>query len=259
MTITTRASILYELRNHVALITLNRPAKLNSLTPDLLNGLNEICIEVQSNNMVRAVVLTGMGNKAFSAGGDLQELIPKATSGEFEIVPDPEKRFFSDVYKPIISAINGICFAGGFEMMLGTDIRIAVDHALFGLSEVRVGIIPGAGTHVRMPQQIPWAIGMQMLLTGEPISAHRAYEIGLVNEIVSADNLLPRAFEIAEMIAANAPLAVQAAKEAAVRVLNNGPAFRLEHDVSQRVGRTNDAKEGPLAFMEKRSPNWSGS
>lgn len=259
MTRSIEAPILYELRNHVALITLNRPAKLNSLTPDLLNGLNDICTEVQSNDAVRAIILTGAGSKSFSAGGDLQELIPKATSGEFEIIPDPEKRFFSDVYKPIISAINGICFAGGFEMMLGTDIRIAAEHAVFGLREVRVGIIPGAGTHVRLPQQIPWAISMQMLLTGEPITARRAHEVGLVNEIVPADELLTRAFEIAEVISANAPLAVQAAKEAAVRALNNGPAFRLEHDVSQRVGRTNDAKEGPRAFIEKRAPNWTGS
>jgi enoyl-CoA hydratase len=142
--------------------------------------------------------------------------------------------------------------------MQGTDIRIAAEHATFGLGEVRWGIIPTGGSHIRLPRQIPWAIAMELLLTGKPISAQRAYDIGLVNEVVAAGDLMPTAMKWAETICKNGPLAVRTAKEIAVRALNLEPGFVLEKSMGQRVIDSEDAKEGPAAFAEKRKPEFKG-
>jgi enoyl-CoA hydratase len=251
--------LLFERRGAVALLTLNRPEKHNSLTTDMLELLEECARVAQEDDSVRAVVVTGAGDRAFSTGGDLAELIPAVSSGEATVVTDPSKRFFSDVYKPVIAAVNGLCIAGGFEIMLGTDMRVASATAKFGVAEVRWGVIPGAGTHVRLPGQIPWAIAMQLLLTGEPISAQRAYEVGLINEIVEPESVLPRALELAEQIASNAPIAVQTAKEIAVRALDHPSGFELEYELTDRVMSSRDAREGPAAFTERRSPVWTGT
>ncbi|NMN95901.1 enoyl-CoA hydratase/isomerase family protein [Nocardiaceae bacterium YC2-7] len=252
------APVLYETRGRVAIITLNRPAKHNSLTPEVLELLARHAEAAQHDHHVRAIVVTGTGDRAFCAGGDLAELIPQVASGAVAVVPDPAKRFFSDIFKPVIAAVNGLCIAGGLEIMLGTDLRIAASHATFGLGEVRWGVIPAAGSHVRLPRQIPWAIAMQMLLTATPINAARAYEVGLVNEIVEGPAVLERAIQLANEIADNAPLAVETAKEIAVRALALEPAFALEHALAERVLRSDDAREGPRAFTERRQPNWSG-
>ena len=162
----------------------------------------------------------------------------------------------SDVFKPIICAIHGPCIAGGLEIMLGTDIRIAAEGSLFGLGEVRWGIVPAAGSHIRLPRQIPWAVAMEMLLGGRPITAERAREIGLVNEVVPADQVLDRALDWAERIAGNSPMAVQTAKEIAVRGLALESAFTLEKSLADPVFHAEDAIEGPKAFMEKREPKY---
>jgi enoyl-CoA hydratase len=143
-------------------------------------------------------------------------------------------------------------------MLLGTDLRIAAEHASFGLGEVRWGIIPAGGSHVRLPQQIPWAVAMELLLTGEPIDARRACEVGLVNRVVPADQVLPSALELAEKICKNGPLAVRTAKEISVRALALEPGFVLEKALGARVFSSEDAKEGPRAFMEKRKPEFTG-
>lgn len=159
----------------VAIITLDRPQALNALTVDMLSQLAAAFGDAAADDSIRAIVLTGAGERAFCTGGDLAELIPRLTAGELSIlVPDASKRFFSDIFKPIIAAVNGVCVGGGLEMLLGTDLRLATPSAAFGLPEVRWGLIAGGGSHVRLPQQVPWAIAMQMLLTGEPISAQRA-------------------------------------------------------------------------------------
>jgi enoyl-CoA hydratase len=142
--------------------------------------------------------------------------------------------------------------------MQGTDIRIAAEHATFGLGEVRWGIIPTGGSHSRLPRQIPWAVAMELLLTGKPISAQRAYDIGLINEIVPADQLMDAAMKWADTICSNGPLAVRTAKEIAVRALNLEPGFVLEKGLGQRVIDSEDAKEGPAAFAEKRKPQFKG-
>jgi enoyl-CoA hydratase len=154
--------------------------------------------------------------------------------------------------------VNGFCIAGGLEMLLGTDIRIAAEHATFGLGEVRWGVIPAGGSHIRLPRQVPWAIAMELLLTGGTIDAQRAYDVGLINRVVPADQLIPAAMEVAETICKNGPLAVKTAKEIAVRSLNLEAGFVLERSLSQKVMRSEDAKEGPKAFMEKRPPEFTG-
>jgi enoyl-CoA hydratase len=171
---------------------------------------------------------------------------------------DPVKRPFYTIYKPIIAAVNGLCIAGGMEFLQGTDIRIAAENASFGLAEVRWGVIPVGGSHIRLPQQIPWAVAMEMLLTGKPIDATRAYQVGLINKIVPADKLLEEAMAWAERICENGPLAVRTAKEIAVRALNNEPNFVLEKAIGARVFQSEDAREGPRAFAEKRKPNYQG-
>ena len=171
---------------------------------------------------------------------------------------DPATRPFHKVYKPVITAVNGICVAGGLEFMLGTDIRIAAEHATFGLTEVRWAVIPAGGSHVRLPRQIPWAVAMEMLMTGKTIDAKRAYDIGLINKVVPAADLMSEALAMAAKICENGPLAVRTAKEIAVRAQNLEPAFVLEKSMSARVFASEDAREGPRAFAEKRKPVYKG-
>jgi enoyl-CoA hydratase len=171
---------------------------------------------------------------------------------------DSTKRQFSDVFKPIIAAVNGHCIAGGMEMLAGTDLRVAAEHATFGLGEVRWGLIPSGGSHIRFPRQIPWALAMELLLIGEPIDAQRAYEVGLVNRVVPADQLMPTALDLAARICKNGPLAVRTSKQIAVRSLGLEPGFVLEKALAAKVLASDDAKEGPRAFAEKRKPKFTG-
>ncbi|MCH7699363.1 MAG: enoyl-CoA hydratase/isomerase family protein [Chloroflexi bacterium] len=251
-------TILYEQRDHIAIITINRPDSMNALTVEMLGALDRAFEEVVENDDVWVAILTGAGEKAFSSGMDLKEAIPALTSGDQLGYTDPTKRQFSEVYKPIICAVNGFCIAGGMEMLEGTDLRIAAEHATFGLGEVRWGIIPTGGTHIRLPRQIPWAVAMELLLTGKQLDAKRAYDIGLINQIVPADKLMPVALELAKEICKNGPLAVRTAKEIAVRALGLEEGFALERKMGERVMQSEDAKEGPRAFLEKRPPKFTG-
>jgi len=251
-------TILFEKRAHIAIVTINRPDAMNALTGEMLGAIDTAFEEVMSNDDIWVSILTGAGEKAFSSGMDLKEAIPALTSGDQLGYTDPTKRQFSDVYKPIICAVNGYCIAGGMEMLEGTDLRIAAEHATFGLGEVRWGIIPTGGTHIRLPRQIPWAVAMELLLTGKPIDAKRAYNIGLINDVVPSGELMSKAIELAEEICTNGPLAVRTAKEIAVRALELEKGFVLERTMGERVMNSEDAKEGPRAFMEKRPPEFKG-
>jgi enoyl-CoA hydratase len=251
------AGLRYEVDGAIATIVLDRPERHNALTIDSVEALAACSREAQEDDAVRVIVLTGAGDRAFCVGGDLEEFLPRMTDGELSLLlPDPSKRFFSDVFKPVVAAVNGLCIGGGLELLLGTDIRVASEEAVFGLGETRWGVIPGAGAHVRLPGQIPWAIAMQLLLTAEPIGAQRAFEVGLVNELAAPADVLERAMAIAATIARNAPVAVQTAKEIAVRALAHEQAFALEYALNERVLRTEDAREGPRAFVEKREPRY---
>jgi len=251
-------TIQYEKRDHVAIITINRPEAMNSLTLEMLGGIEEAFDDFNDDDDAWVAIFTAAGDKAFSSGLDLKEAAPMLTGGNEMGFADHTKRQFSDVFKPIICAVNGFCIAGGMEMMLGTDIRIAAEHATFGLGEVKWGLIPLGGTHIRLPKQIPWAIAMQLLLTGKNIDAQRAYEVGILNEVVPADQLMPTALKLAERMCRNGPLAMKTAKEIAVRSLELETGFVMEKALGARVLRSDDAKEGPLAFAEKRPAKFTG-
>jgi enoyl-CoA hydratase len=252
------ATFTYEKRGHVAVMTYNRPQAGNSLTKEMLIAQDAAFDDFNADPDLHVAILTGAGAKTFCTGMDLKSALPAIAAGDSMGYEDPMKRPFQYVFKPIIAAVNGLCIAGGMEFLLGTDIRIASEHARFGLSEVKWAVIPVGGSHIRLPQQVPWAVAMEMLITGSSIDARRAYEVGLVNRIVPAERLLEEAFELAGMICENGPLAVRTAKEIAVRALNNEPNFVLEKAIGARVFSSEDAKEGPRAFAEKRKPSYRG-
>jgi enoyl-CoA hydratase len=251
-------TILYEKTDHIAIVTINRPEAMNAFTAEMLTGLEDAFAAFNADSELWVAILTAAGDKSFSTGLDLKEAIPMLTGGDALGFEDTTKRQFSDIFKPIVAAVNGHCIAGGMEMLQGTDLRISAEHATFGLGEVRWGIIPLGGTHIRLPRQIPWAVAMEMLLVGRPIDARRAYEIGLVNQIVPADELMPAALKLAQKMCQNGPLAMQTAKEIAVRALGLESGFVLEKALGARVLASEDAKEGPRAFTEKRKPQFTG-
>ncbi|MFP6626260.1 MAG: enoyl-CoA hydratase-related protein [Deltaproteobacteria bacterium] len=252
------ATFTFEKRDRTAIFTINRPEARNAFTAEMLAAMGAGFEEFSADDDLWVAILTASGDKAFSSGMDLKEAIPLLQAGDELGYEDHTKRPFSDVFKPIIAAVNGDCIAGDLEFMQGTDLRIAVEHATFGLGEVRWGLIPTGGSHVRLPRQIPWAVAMELLLTGRPISAQRAYEVGLINKVVAADRLMEEALALAETICKNGPLAVRTAKEIAVRSLGLESSFVLEKAIGARVMSSEDAREGPLAFAEKRPPKFRG-
>ncbi len=248
----------YEKRDRVAVVTIDRPDAMNALTVEMLGALDAAFAEFEGDDDLWVAILTASGDRAFCTGMDLKEAIPLLTSGDELGYEDHTKRQFSDVFKPIIAAVNGHCIAGGMEMLAGTDLRVAAEHATFGLGEVRWGLVPAGGSHIRIPRQIPWALAMELLLTGDPIDARRAYEIGLVNRVVPADELMPTALKLAARICKNGPLAVRTSKQIAVRSLGLEAGFVLEKALAAKVFASDDAQEGPRAFAEKRKPRFTG-
>ena len=261
----------FELEGHVARITLNRPKAMNAINPELAVGLYDAWKRVRDDDRIRVAVLTGTG-KSFCAGADLAELIPLATGArapqndcELAVKNDPAitkcavLRDF-DPEKPVIAALNGHAIAGGMEMAQGADIRIACAGAKFGVQEVKFAIFPGGGSTVRLPAQIPFAKAMELLLTGDLISAQEAHSFGFLNHLVADDQVLPKAMEIAHKIAANGPLAVRAIRRSVKACLGQPErlAMHLEDQFAEQVLQTEDAVEGPAAFIEKRQPIYKG-
>jgi enoyl-CoA hydratase len=246
------SELLVEIEDSIARVTLNRPEKLNALTSEMYVGLDRVMTDLSADDEVSVIVLTGTG-RAFCSGADLGGFISDLVTGDDAIEP-PSIHYFSEVDKPIVAAINGLCVAAGTEMVLGTDIRVAVSDAWFALAEVSVGLVPSGGSHVRLPRQIPWAVAMEMLLTGERLTAERAYQVGLLNAVVpSTDDLMPKAMEIARRIAQNSAFAVRTAKSIAVAGLQLDTPFRLETAMSRAVIHNPDAVEALKAFREGRS------
>jgi len=255
-------NIVYEKREQVALITLNRPGALNSVDGQTTREMRAAWEDFRDDDGLRVAILTGAGEKAFSAGMDLVAF----SSGDTTILDPSIPGSFGGftkrqtIYKPIIAAINGFCLAGGLELALACDIRIAVPEARFGFPEVRWAIIPGAGGTQRLPRAIPQALANYLILTGEQIDAETALRAGLISHIVPREGLLDEALKIAGAICERGPLAVRLAKEAILR----GADMPLEHGLAfedllfQRVARTDDAAEGPRAFAEKRKPVYTG-
>lgn len=248
---------------HVAVITLNRPERLNALDADHYKALSEAWIEVRDDAAVRVAVVTGAGDRSFSVGADLKSFIPTVPDlGEFWFTQrDQLLNRGLEVWKPIVAAVNGYCLGGGLTLLLATDVRIAAEHATFGVPEVKQGVVPANGGTQRLVQQIPLARAMQMLLTGESIDATTALKWGLINQVVAKEELLDAAIEQARRIAANAPLAVQAAKELAVRSrdIDLATGLRLEQALARLLRNSADAAEGAKAFSEKRPPDFTGA
>lgn len=265
--------VLYDKREAIAYITLNRPEARNALTPEMLCRIADAIQDYAADARMRVVIITGAGDKAFCAGGDLATTIP-LLSGARQPADEWDRRVLDQpvvmaasglrgypLYKPVIAAINGFCLAAGFELILGADIRVAAAHATFGLPEVKRAVIPFAGSMVRLPRQIPYCHAMEIMLVGDPISAQEAHRIGLVNYVVPASELIPRAEALACKIAENGPIAVQRVKETVIRAsgLSLEEGYRLEDESRRIVFATEDAKEGPRAFVEKRAPKYRGS
>ena len=255
-------NVTYERRDRIALITINRPDRLNAIDDDTSVELRQAFTAFRDDREQWVAILTGAGEKAFSTGADLVALSKAMKAGGGIRLSVPFGGITSDFrcWKPIIAAINGYCLAGGLELALACDIRIAAEHAQFGLPEVTRAITPGAGGTQRLPRVVPQAAAMQLLLTGGRFDAAWALRFGLVTEVMPAGELIGRALSIAEEICQNGPLAVRAVKEAALRGLEGTMAqgLDLETDLGRRVVRSEDAREGPRAFAEKRAPNYTG-
>ncbi len=266
------SAVILEKRGHQAWITLNRPEAKNMLNGDAFVELADAWDEVRADDAIRVAVLTAAGDVDFCCGGDLSEVIPLWTGARHPQTP-MEERLLADpgiaekvvlkgepLYKPVICAINGRALGGGTELVQATDIRIAADHAEFALPEPKVGVVPGAGSMVRLARQLPWAHAMKILLGGEPVSAREAMAMGLVSEVVPLAKLRARAEHYADNICRQAPLALQAIKRTALETHTRpwAEAFEFEMGQAAEVMMSADAREGPPAFKEKRQPEFSG-
>ncbi|WP_433503111.1 enoyl-CoA hydratase/isomerase family protein [Pseudonocardia halophobica] len=258
----------------VATITLNRPDKRNAMDPEMVVRLADAWHRVREDDGVRVAILTGAGPETFSAGGDLRRLItlltrarPAEDEWDERLLADQRGVMNSAMLrvpsfpKPIVAAVNGLCFAGGLELALAADLRVVADHARLALSEVQRGLIPGGGSVARLPRMVPAPIARELLLLGEPVTAARAYDVGLVNAVVQGPEVLPRARAMADRIARNAPLAVAAVREAVAEAPGVGleEAFRREDEAVRRIMRSADAREGARAFAERRDPRYTGT
>ncbi|MHA3795389.1 enoyl-CoA hydratase-related protein [Sphingomonas sp. YL-JM2C] len=253
--------ILYEKSGGIAQITLNRPEKMNAMIPSMTDRLEELSVEIQQDDEVGVLIVTGAGDQAFCAGGDLADSVPLvAEKGLAAVLKEPRRRFFAEVTKPIVAAINGICVAGGLELVLGADIRIAADSAVFGVPEVKWGLFPAGGGSVRLPRQIPWVRAMELLLIGGTMTAQEALAAGLLNRVVPQAEVMATARTFAEKIVRNGPVAARKIKESALRThtLDWPDAFQAEYDLAADVFKTRDAREGLAAFAEKRKPVFTG-
>jgi enoyl-CoA hydratase len=255
-------TVLYEKRNGVAYVTLNRPKVLNALNALTWSDLRRAFEDARDDAGVHGVILTGSGDKAFIAGADISELAHASA-----IDAERSSRFGQEVLdlvetlgKPVVAAINGFALGGGCETAMACTIRIAVEHAKFGQPEVKLGLLPGGGGTQRLPRLIGKGRALQLILSGGMISAQEAWRIGLVNEVVPAADLIPRAEAILGEIAANAPLAVRYSLEAVNKGMDTsqGEGFALEAAYFGLCAGTEDKKEGTTAFLEKRAAQFHG-
>ena len=256
-------SIEFEKQGPVAVITINRPQAMNAIDLNTHLAFQEIWPRINQDDDIQVVVLTGAGSKAFCSGADIGTFLPYLRERAVKELDDGDFCGInrgSPTTKPIIAAINGLAYAGGLEIALACDVRIAVEHARFALPEPRWGVIAGAGGVTRLSRVLPTALATQMVLTGEPVSAQRALAEGLVSELTSAENLLPRALEIAHSITKNAPLAVRVSLQVIRRGADCGldAALELERMAFRRVLLSEDFREGIAAFTEKRVPAYQG-
>ncbi len=253
--------LLRERQGHIEILTINRPEARNAVNGALSRALSAAFDELTDDDEVWVVILTASGDKAFSAGMDLKAF----AAGEAADIIGATGGFAGiaqrDFPKPLIAAVNGSALAGGCEIMLSCDLVVAVEEAKFGIPEVKRGLFAAGGGLIRLPKRIPAAIALELALTGDPIDAQRALQLGLVNRVVPADRLLEEALALAGTIADNAPLAVRASKKVMKEAgeVSDAEGWKINDAAVGAVFGSNDAMEGPVAFAEKRKPRWTGT
>ncbi|MGB7050989.1 MAG: crotonase/enoyl-CoA hydratase family protein [Acidimicrobiales bacterium] len=253
--------VIRERHGQVEVLTINRPEARNAINGAVSREMSAALDALATDDGCRVVVVTGAGDKAFSAGMDLKAFAAgeagdiMGANGGFAGLT---QRIFD---KPIIAAVNGHALAGGCEIMLACDLVVAVEGATFGIPEVKRGLFAGAGALIRLPKRIPTALALELALTGEAISAQRAFDIGLINRVVPAERLMDEALALGELIADNAPLAVRASKRVmkVAGELPDSQGWEVNNAAFSDVFSSKDAMEGATAFAEKRKPNWTGA
>ena len=255
-------NVLYEKRGAIAYVTLNRPKVLNALKQAVFAELKSAFEDARNDASIRGVILTGSGDKAFAAGADIAEMsnYTGIEAGEATRRAQEVTEIIENLGKPVIAAVNGFALGGGCELSMACTIRLAVEGAKFGQPEVKIGIMPGAGGTQRLPRLVGKGRALQLILTGEVISAQEAYRIGLVNEIVPSSNLIPRAEAILNQIISNAPLGVKFSIEAVNKGLEASVSegLLLEASLFAVCAGSEDKKEGTSAFLAKRAPRFQG-
>jgi enoyl-CoA hydratase/carnithine racemase len=252
-----------EVSGGVGTIVLDRPNALNALDVHMVDQLEEAWEEVTRNEAVRVVVLTGAGDRAFCAGADLKTLLPIIFEGGFENGLGPRGNVFAKsvpLFKPVVAAINGDAVAGGTELLQAADLRVAVETARFGLAEVRWSLMAAGGSTVRLPRQIAYCRAMEILMLGRLITAEEALDWGLINKVVSGEDLAEAVDDYVQVLLRNGSLAMAATKESVVRSLGRPleDAYVIESALARRLYASEDSQEGPRAFIEKRDPVYRG-
>ncbi|GAB3196061.1 crotonase/enoyl-CoA hydratase family protein [Nocardioides hungaricus] len=249
------SAVTYGVDAGVALVTLDRPDKLNALTLRMYDELAAAFDRARDDAAVGVVVVTGAGDRAFCVGADLHESIPALADGRFDISRwDGAHQKHTSLFKPVIAAVNGLCLGGGFELMLSTDLRVSSDRARFGLPEAGVGVVPAGGTLTRLARQVPYAHAMELMLLGDQVGADEALRMGLVNRVVPHGQVVDAALELAHRLLSRSGTALEVIKSSVLR-LSDMPAeaaFHAEALYGQRAFTSDDAREGLAAFAERR-------
>ncbi len=253
-------TILYTKKDHLAVLTLNRPAVLNAINADMQRGMAEALLAFKDDNDARVLIITGAGEKAFSAGTDLKEMAarPSSTAENLPAAIPDLARGTIDIWKPVIAAVNGLAIGGGLELALACDVRIVAAGARLGLMEPKRGIVPGGKGSVRLARMVPLGIALEMLLSGDLIDAQEAFRIGLANQVVPGSEVMPAAVKMAARFMQCAPLALQSIKKTVYETLGLPLMEALAAEYGGDVYASEDAHEGAAAFSEKRTPEWRG-
>jgi len=255
-------TLIYEKKENIGVLTINRPQRMNAISNELTSELKKFLDEIENDDELRVLVITGAGDKAFVAGADINELVDRDALIGRRVSRQRQEIFsrIENLHVPAIAAINGYALGGGLELALACSIRVCSDKAQFGAPEVKLGIIPGDGGTQRLPRLVGLGRAMEMILTGDFIDAEEAYRIGLVNKIVPHEQLMEKAMELAKKIASRPPLAVRYAKETVNRSLEGSTVsgFALESFLHALSCTTEDKKEGVSAFLEKRKGKFKG-
>ena len=256
------STLLYEKKETIGILTINRPEKMNALSNKLMSDLKAVLDTVEQDDKLRVLIITGAGDKAFVAGADIHELVDRDAQIGRKVSKERQNLFsrIENLAVPVIAAVNGYALGGGLELALACSIRICSDSAQFGAPEVKLGIIPGDGGTQRLPRLVGLGRAMELVLSGDFINAQEAYRIGLANKVVPQKNLMEKTLELADKIASRPPLAVQFAKEAVNRSVGSGieSGYTLESYLHALSCTTEDKKEGVSAFLEKRKGQFKG-